>query len=401
MKQTQTKMFDFSDVGLDFCAGSKNLFPDRFKKMLSLGYNEQTVSSVAVAGDQVTLSYGVSHGYVADRVLQVTASGGFSKEVYIDSIDGLDVVCTVLDGVTTGLSGTITTKVAPLGWELVYEVDNIHIYKMQHIDDTFRYVRLCFQNNANYRNRVAPCVGKTFDLSLGVITDATALNDTASALSPNLYAWEFSYNTNSSYNNYTYTQGYSTFGRGVVIGSIYHLCIMHRTDSSAWKLSGVLASKTINYEQLNHPILVCEKSGSPSGSYGFSEPYQGKFMLGNIICVSKFGSDNATNNNMDAYPQAYQSFLPASIDTFNTTTAEPISLYIEQNGQFTGYVVGVYKCKYGSSSTPTISLANSPTKTTDIDFSADVYIQPVTASSTNGAYAIFYAVPLEDIKNGY
>jgi hypothetical protein len=47
MKQTQTKMFDFADVGLDFCSGSKNLFPDRFKKMLSQGYNEQTVASVS------------------------------------------------------------------------------------------------------------------------------------------------------------------------------------------------------------------------------------------------------------------------------------------------------------------------------------------------------------------
>ncbi|EXE09995.1 hypothetical protein J559_3303, partial [Acinetobacter sp. 983759] len=41
MKQTQTKMFDFADIGLDFSAGSKSLFPDRFKKMLAQGYNTQ------------------------------------------------------------------------------------------------------------------------------------------------------------------------------------------------------------------------------------------------------------------------------------------------------------------------------------------------------------------------
>ena len=74
MKQTQTKLFDFSDIGLDFCAGSKNLFPDRFKKILAQGYNTQTVASVGVVGNQVTLTYGVSHGYVADRVLKSIGS---------------------------------------------------------------------------------------------------------------------------------------------------------------------------------------------------------------------------------------------------------------------------------------------------------------------------------------
>ncbi|RKG45949.1 hypothetical protein D7V64_17530, partial [Acinetobacter cumulans] len=89
MKQTQTKLFDFADVGLDFCVGSKSLFPDRFKKMLVIGYNTQTVASVAVAGNQVTLTYGVSHGYVADRVLKVESgvlaeiNGG---EFWIDSV---------------------------------------------------------------------------------------------------------------------------------------------------------------------------------------------------------------------------------------------------------------------------------------------------------------------------
>ncbi len=76
IKQTQTKMFDFSDVGLDFCAGSKAKFREVFKKMLSTGYNPQTVLSVSISGNQVTLTYGTNHGYVADRVLLLTATGG-------------------------------------------------------------------------------------------------------------------------------------------------------------------------------------------------------------------------------------------------------------------------------------------------------------------------------------
>ena len=68
IKQTQTKMFDFSDVGLDFCAGSKNKFPEVFKKMLATGYNPQTASSVSISGDQITLTYGVRVDY--DRKLK-------------------------------------------------------------------------------------------------------------------------------------------------------------------------------------------------------------------------------------------------------------------------------------------------------------------------------------------
>src|SRR5690606_35768536 len=100
MKQTQTKLFDFSDAGLDFSAGSKNLFPDRFKKMLSLGYNVQTVTSVAVAGNQVTFTYGGTHGYAADRVLKVD-SGPLSLinegEFWIDAVTTNTVTMTIDD----------------------------------------------------------------------------------------------------------------------------------------------------------------------------------------------------------------------------------------------------------------------------------------------------------------
>ena len=65
IKQTQTKMFDFSDVGLDFCSGSKLLFPAVFKKFLATGYNQKSGATVSITGNQVTLNFGVSHGYAA------------------------------------------------------------------------------------------------------------------------------------------------------------------------------------------------------------------------------------------------------------------------------------------------------------------------------------------------
>ena len=123
-------MFDFADVGLDFCPGSKNLFPDRFKKMLSQGYNEQTVASVSVTGNQVTLNYGVAHGYAADRVIKIN-SGALSTinggEFWIDSVTATSVTMTV-DTAPSSIAGMFSTKSASLGWSLEYENANIHIY---------------------------------------------------------------------------------------------------------------------------------------------------------------------------------------------------------------------------------------------------------------------------------
>ncbi|WBX36765.1 hypothetical protein [Acinetobacter schindleri] len=215
MKQTQTKLLDFSDTGLDFCSGSKNLFPDRFKKMLALGYNVQTVSSVAVAGSQVTLTYGGAHGYAADRVLKVD-SGALSSinggEFWIDSV-ATNTVTFTLDDAPTSITGGFTTRVAPLGWDLLYEQPYVHLYKMKNLDESDLYVRLVFQAVSNYRNRVGICVGHTADIAAGTITDINTLTQYATATVPNdTFAWEFQLTAEATYNNYTAAQGFTKFG---------------------------------------------------------------------------------------------------------------------------------------------------------------------------------------------
>src|SRR5690606_6216598 len=146
MKQTQTKLFDFSDVGLDFCAGSKNLFPDRFKKMLSVGYNVQTVFSVAVVGNQVRFTYGGTHGYAADRVLKVD-SGALASinggEFWIDSVTTNTVTFT-LDNIPSSIANGFSTRIASLGWALEYESGQVQLYKMKYLDERDLYVRLVF-----------------------------------------------------------------------------------------------------------------------------------------------------------------------------------------------------------------------------------------------------------------
>lgn len=408
MKQTQTKLFDFSDVGLDFCAGSKNLFPDRFKKMLALGYNEQTVSSVAVAGNQVTFTYGGTHGYVADRVLQVTAAGGFNKEVYIDSVTENTVTCTVLDDDTAGLSGSTTTKVASLGWELLYEQANIHVYKMLHIDDTPRYVRLCFQDNASHRNAIAVCIGKTWDNATGFIDDPDALQATKDVMSPSaagMIRWD-GYVASSTHNNYTYSQGYSTYGKANIVGSKYHLMIL-----ACWgttypiSIYGILPVTVFDYEVLQYPVLIGQtgKATSEHGEseygnfYGAGNSYSGRAYLGNVrVRFSNVASTNATLTSTSN--SATTSVLSNSIENFDTTTCMQMPIFEWATSQHLGFATGAYIAMYANDAiAPTISKTNLPLITSDIDLSSKVVLS-VSGSGSTKFRATYLALPIEEVK---
>lgn len=398
IKQTQTKMFDFSDVGLDFCSGSKTLFPDRFKKMLALGYNTQTVTSAVVAGNQVVLTYGVSHGYVADRVLQINGSNLLGEYV-VDSVTSNTVTFTV-DNAPMTISGGFTTFVAPLGMQLVYEQSNIHVYKFKDIDESDLFLRLCFQNNASYRNRVSPCVGRSVDLSSGFITDVNALSQTKQVTTPNsAFAWEFSYSIGNTYDAFNYSQGLSLFGKGAVVGSVYHLVILsHAWNNPNSTINSVLPSQCFSYDALKLPVLFGYDYGQATSS-GSTQPLTYLAVsIGNKFCKLQQGT---TANTITYYPVAAASFLPSDIDLFNTTVASPITLFEKVTGQFIGFVAGgMYMTNYGSTNAPTISLSNLPQKTAEIDLSNNCYTHVVNMGNASAGSAVFFTIPIEEIKVG-
>ena len=405
IKQTQTKLFDFSDAGLDFCAGSKNLFPDRFKKMLAMGYNEQTVSSVTVAGNQVTFTYGGTHGYVADRVLKVNApellsiNGG---EFVIDSVTANTVTMTI-DEAPLSILGGFTTRIASLGWSLEHESTNIHIYKFKDIDESDLYLRLVFQpTGSNQRNAILPCIGKTADLVSGVITDNTSYNNGRSATSPQaaVAKWEFTSAISSAYNNYTYSQGYSIFGKGMLIGSQYHMLTLSNSDANTRKgvINGFVPAVSF-FPSTNYPLLLLYNTGDATVStanINLSPLRVGA--LGNISC--SFMVSNTAAASTQIAPQAYSSFLSEQVDPFNTTTTEPLSLYELSTKQFLGYSCGgIYTAKYSSANQPGATQLLSPSETVDVDLVSKVYVHTCGGSGVAGA-DVFYAIPLEEIKYG-
>lgn len=406
MKQTQTKLFDFSDAGLDFSPGSKNLFHDRFKKILALGFNVQTVSSVVVAGNQVTFTYGGAHGYAADRVLKVD-SGSFSLinegEFWIDIVTTNTVTFT-LDNAPVSVPNGFTTRIAPLGWSLEYENANVHIYKFKHIDETDLFIRLVFQNNLAYRNTVSVCIGKTANLTLGTITDPNSIENNRENLTPVAGPnWEFTYNANNTYNNYNYAQGLSMFGLGRVVGSKYHVAFLFNAHNqiASTRICGFFPfSPVYGYEQLGYPALFVEETTSTINSnlntaYGLQHT---RVYIGKIRCMGgQFQADYNANTRFYLSPKrAWQSFTKQ--DTFNTSIAEPIPLYEAGSDQFLGMISsGVYACSFDSTNTPPFANALNPSLTTDIDLNSLV-VMALLSQSTTASGITFFALPVEEVK---
>lgn len=404
MKQTQTKLFDFSDAGLDFCAGSKNLFSDRFKKILALGYNEQTVSSVAVAGSQVTLTYGGAHGYITDRVLKLNSpelSTINAGEFVVDSVTANTVTMTI-EGAPSTIAGNFKTNVASLGYQLVYEKNPVQLYKFKALDETDLFLRLVFTTAFANRNTISVCIGAEADIATGIITDQDSYELTRSNAAVNDHLkWEFQYSNNATSNNYTYSQGYSEFGRGCFIGSKYHFAILSN-------MSSVLSAGTVNgffpvitpYDNLKLPVIfgfVYDAAGSGYNTKGLS--YRTFAYLGKISVAFDATNGGSLPPFIFSPPKARQSYLPATIENFNTTTARPIAIYERNSRQHLGFLNGgIYECMYADdANAPDTSGPKTPFHTYDIDLNNKCLIHHI-ASNTGALNCQYLGFPIEEIK---
>lgn len=406
MKQTQTKLFDWSDVGLDFCSGSKSLFPDRFKKMLSLGYNEQTVASVGVAGDQVTLNYGVSHGYSADRVLKIQ-SGVLANihdgEFWIDSVTTNTLTFT-LDNPPSSIPSGFKTKIAPLGWNLVYESANgfVQVYELKHIDNTVRYARLVFQSLLDHRNSVTACIGKTFDATTGFITDAFSYGATKENQTPNInaYAWMFTFEANATWNNASSSQG-QVFGKCIVVGSLYHfLTCTNYGINDGFNLSlncinGIVPTACADYEAIDYPAILAYLANGTSTTPSQYYSYQtGRFLVGNIS--SRL---DCNTNYIAISPVSKSSVLPTSLDPFLVTTSKPLQLFEETSDQFLGVVpFGLYLGCYTSNSKPGFYNSQTPKLGYDSN-TGNILITHCLGAYNTTTTPVFFHVPVEGIDH--
>ena len=101
-------------------AGSNGQMLQVLDSALIDGFNPQTVVSATKTATTVTLTFGVSHGYVERQL--ITVSGATDTVLNGNHrVIGLSTNTVTIDAVGVAVTtGTITTKVAPLGFESIF-----------------------------------------------------------------------------------------------------------------------------------------------------------------------------------------------------------------------------------------------------------------------------------------
>ena len=400
MKQTQTKYFSFEDVGLDFCTASSGLWMNRFEKMLATGYNEQTVSSVSVNNDAtVVFTYAVAHDYAEDRVLKVD-SGSLADinggEFRIDAVTTNTVTMTI-DGAPGTISGGFTTKVAPLGWEKVYEnlTQRVHVFKMKSLDESDLYVRL-FYTPASTVGEIYPCVGNSYDPTTGFINDPNAnsynSNILARIANTNYLRWMMAnFTTTTPFSNFTYAQGYSgsyNFGRAMVVGSKYHFGLLNNVQlNDGGQIGFIVPAHTLDYPTLKLPI-----TGGSNQASGTITNAGLKMYCGNIELTLLKNSFASTIR----FPiQSVNSYLPSSIDPSEVSVAFSPTYYDVNNLNPIAIGTGAMMIAgFAGTVAPNRASTTNPSLMAEADFNHIVLVHGMGVT----AHSFYCVFPIEEVK---
>lgn len=172
-----------------YLMGSRTSFLEFLDKVLTVGYNTQSVISAVSTTledeEVIELGYAEEHGYIVGQLIKISgattpelndifrvvASSEDLKKVYIGNFASGFVP-------PSSISGSLVTKVAPLDWEIVYSEQNRRSYrsKMQNSSKnvlTLRYPRIpSYATNPSHAVFHELSVSKDIDLSTGDLIDS-------------------------------------------------------------------------------------------------------------------------------------------------------------------------------------------------------------------------------------
>jgi hypothetical protein len=339
--RTDVKRYKATDIGLNatLVRGTNIAF---LKAILSTGYNTKTVSSVTNDGNFVTLDYGVAHGYVLERVLQISGADDpqLNGEHAIIQVT-TNKVTIELKALPTGLGGLITTKVAPLGFNLVYEATNLAIFEFQYHGKT-KYLRI--YETPLYSAYVNPSVGDGFDPATGLLTGDVYPTTATGTQVP--YKWDFAYNnTATAFGEYP-----SIFGTSegfVIVGQFYpgNLQTVYLYGIQPWYTP---------FDKLDTPILLCGYlNGYDAGVAGSGFSMQARLPLVGNVNIQKNESSNEIKNIGFTYLGAPNgNALPAGLLNFNPIMYCSSIVHLYQSNQPIGIANGIYRTVTNANTAP-------------------------------------------------
>jgi hypothetical protein len=145
MSGTNVMLFRSTDTGAPTLNGVAGSLIALLDACLKDGYNSKTVT-LARVGSTVTATCATAHGFAADGLTKINISGAaqseYNGDFQITNITTLTFDFTVTGTPTTPATGTITAKVAPIGWGKPYAGTNKGVYRSAETTATRLYLRV-------------------------------------------------------------------------------------------------------------------------------------------------------------------------------------------------------------------------------------------------------------------
>lgn len=147
MAGTEVILLRSTDVGAPTLSGTVGTLLDVLDACLVDGYNSKSIQSITRSGSTATVTFATAHNYAADGLTKVQISGAGQTE-YNGIFKISNVTTTTFDITVTGTpatpaTGTITSKVAPLGWGRPFtRTANKGVYRSSETTGTRFYLRV-------------------------------------------------------------------------------------------------------------------------------------------------------------------------------------------------------------------------------------------------------------------
>jgi hypothetical protein len=257
-----TYTFQSSDTGAPTMNNAAGQFIAVLDACLVNGYNARTVT-ITRSGTTATINF-TAHGWRDGQILVVSGANesDYNIEARCTYIDANNVSIQVANSPATPATGTITCKVAPVGWTKAYSGTNLAAYRMKSGTLQF-YLRVDDSGSGDAR-----VVGYE---AMTAISTGTGLFPTAVQVSGGLYVYKSGDSTNRPWRMWS-------------DGKLFHW-INITNQSTTWVLgngSGISFGEFISYKPGDAYNCCLQASGS-AGNIGSGSYFNGSCSVGSSL----------------------------------------------------------------------------------------------------------------------
>ena len=137
------QFFHSAQTGAPVNAGTAGYGIALLDACLVTGFSAKSVSTITVAANVATLTSATAHGFAVDETVLIAGANEavFNGTFRVLSAPSSTTLTFALTTALTEATGTITVKMAPLGWEKVYTGTNKAVYRSQDVTGTRLYLR--------------------------------------------------------------------------------------------------------------------------------------------------------------------------------------------------------------------------------------------------------------------